>query len=74
MGLPCLVSRGGPKGYTVQSSIDYQDNPFEKLRELTAHLTDIFRPDPEPIDWLDELEAERLEAKAERMRNENPTH
>ena len=45
----------------MQSSIDYQDQskPFEKLRELTAHLTDIFRPDPEPIDWLDELERER---------------
>ena len=45
----------------MQSSIDYQDQsgPFEKLRELTAHLTDIFRPEPEPIDWLDELERER---------------
>ena len=47
----------------MQSSIDYQDQsaPFKKLRELTAHLTDIFRPEPEPIDWLDELEAERLD-------------
>ena len=56
----------------MQSSIDYQDQskPFEKLRELTAHLTDIFPPEPEPIDWLDELEAERLEAKAERMKDE----
>ena len=56
----------------MQSFIDYQDQskPFEKLRELTAHLTDIFRPEPEPIDWLDELEAERLEAKAERIKDE----
>lgn len=47
----------------MQSSIDYQDQskPFEKLRELTAHLTDIFPPERDPIDWLDEKEAE-LEA------------
>ena len=37
------------------------DDPFDKLKELTAHLTDIFRPEPEPIDWLDEKERE-LEA------------
>ena len=47
------------------------DDPLDKLKELTAHLTDIFRPEPEPIDWLDELEAERLEAKAERMKDAN---
>ena len=57
----------------MQSSIDYQDQsgPFKKLRELTARLTDIFPPEREPIDWLDELEAERLEAKAERMKDAN---
>ena len=49
----------------MQSSIDYQDQskPFEKLRELTAHLTDIFPPGPEPIDWLDELERVREEGR-----------
>ena len=60
----------------MQSFIDYQDQsaPFKKLRELTAHLTDIFRPEPEPIDWLDELEAELEAGRVWTLEHKNDNH
>ena len=55
--------------------IDYdaQEAPFRKWEQIKQKMNEVIhKPDPEPSDWLDELEAERLEAKAERMKNANP--
>ena len=48
-----------------QNEIDYtaQQRPFERLRELVAGLSDVFRPDPRPTDPLDELERVREEGR-----------
>ena len=52
-----------------QNEIDYtaQQRPFERLRELVAGLSDVFRPDPRPTDWIDELEREREDGRVRQL-------